>query len=1172
MSISPELAELAQRVGVATGYVDGTGVARVPSVEVLIAVFRALGIAIDRESDAASLLADSEALPAVPVRSTAAAPTTCAAGPQPARTWGVFAPLAGLAASPAERAAPGHIGTLAALDRTVASLGGRIVSTLPLVAGRPDDPSPYSPVTWRFWDPRWVDRSWLRGRLGGDGPGAVDHPLVQSWCADHGDAVRFVRWRSAAARHGWDPSTWSGDVSAWVRTGQGPPERAGIDPHHVAAALVDQFGVTAHLDELGAEMRAGGRALYLDLPVGVRPDSFDVWERPDLYVRGVSIGAPPDRFFPDGQSWGLAPVHPLRAAVSDFDVVRAALDAHMSVAGVLRIDHVMGLHRQFWVPDGAPAGDGTYVAFPADQLWEAVAQHSQRHGCGIVGEDLGTVPDEVRAAMAERAARGLFIAQDEVRHPFRLARTPPSAAVASLNTHDLPPVATWWAEHGDPTVPTATVRDHLLAELAASDADIVLVAEQDLSLDAVRTNLPGTVGDHNWSRRSGLDVADLDRGEARRCLGDVDRWRSTPRGAWPSGAAPFLDEADLRSLRRGVHTHVADRFGVHPVTSAGMVGAAASVWAPHATEVVIAGDFDGWSGTPLRHRALLDSPGDDPGVWEGFVPAAMLGDRYTFRLRTGDGTWIEKSDPLARAAELPPGNASILCEDEPGSGGWSDGEWLASRSVRQGSGTAMSIYEVHLGSWRRGEHGEVLGYAALADRLADHVLDLGFTHVELMPVMEHPFGGSWGYHVTGFFAPTARYGTPAEFAGFVDRLHRRGVGVILDWVPAHFPTDAHGLARFDGWSLYEYGDPREGEHPEWGSLVFDWARPEVRAFLVSSARWWVERYHVDGIRVDAVASMLYRDYAREAGSWIPNVHGGRENLEAVDLLRHLTTELHAAVPGVLVIAEESTSWPGVTHDPAHGGLGFDRKWDLGWMHDTLDYLGRDPVHRGWHHDELTFRPMYSWSERFLLPLSHDEVVHGKGSLLAKMAGDRWQQLANLRLLFGHQAFSPGVPLVFMGGELATPWEWNHDDELPWWLLDHAEHSGVRDWLRAVNRARAAYPALRELDDEAHGFEWIDCSDRERSVVAWQRNALDPAEALVVTANFTPIPRDAYRVGLPADGTWELVLNSDDRLYGGSGYPVVRSVQAQDQPHHGRTRSGEFTLGPLAISLYRGVAP
>ncbi|MFN8052979.1 MAG: 1,4-alpha-glucan branching protein GlgB [Acidimicrobiales bacterium] len=612
-----------------------------------------------------------------------------------------------------------------------------------------------------------------------------------------------------------------------------------------------------------------------------------------------------------------------------------------------------------------------------------------------------------------------------------------------------------------------------------------------------------------------------------------------------------------RAVAATAHAKLADQFGVHPRTAAGMVGASAAVWAPHAQQVAIAGDFDGWTGALLERRHGGD-------VWEGFVPAAMLGDRYKVHVRTPDGEWVHKADPFARASELPPDNASIITADDPAEFGWRDGEWMASRSALQAPGAPMSIYELHLGSWRHHADGRVPTYAEVTPWLVDYVRDMGFTHVELMPILEHPFGGSWGYHVTGYFAPTTRYGTPAEFAAMVDALHRAGIGVVLDWVPAHFPDDAHGLADFDGRPLYEYGDPREGRHPEWGSRVFDWGRPEVRAFLVSSARWWIERYHVDALRVDAVASMLYRDYGRSAGEWIPNRDGGRENLEAVDFVRQLTTEIHSSTPGALIIAEESTAWPGVTAPTGGGGLGFDLKWDLGWMHDVLEYLGRDPVHRSWHQDDLTFRAMYSTSERFVLPLSHDEVVHGKGSLVGKMAGDDWQRRANLRLLFGHQYTVPGVPLVFMGGELAMNEEWNHDSVLPWYLLDHEPHRGVQRWLARLNALLRAHPALAATSSDPSTFEWLDCDDRANSVVSWVRRG--GGEQLVVTANFTPTAHEGYRIPLPDTGRWQLIANSDAPEWGGSGYPTPEWFEAE--PHAARhwSQSTLVTLPPLALTV------
>ena len=1269
---SGALVALATRHGVAADYVDGRGVLRTPSGATIVKILASLGVPIERPADAEALVddpagarapspvviacdgvaelrlgptfADGELLVAgeteradgdgtvrwrtgmasgvhtIQIESASGAlverhvvvgSRRCAPGPQPPRTWGVFAPIVSLRRSDAPDHGAGGLTALGELADAVIDLGGSVIATLPLVALRPDEASPYSPLTRRYWDERWVDPSWVATKLGirgwvdrrptttsalaepehvclttrqalaeilevVGGPAALPDEAA-AWRRAHPDVEEWARWKAAGHVWGWDPRTWSAEVGDAVRSGSWD------DPDEVDFEAFVQWAVTAQLTELGAGLRARDASLYLDLPIGTPANSYDVWEAPHRFAEAMSVGAPPDQFFPDGQNWSLRPLHPGTASAEGHVHLRQCIEAHLAVCGLLRIDHVMGLHRLFWAPDDAEPGEGTYVTYPAEEQWAVLAALSEQYGTGIVGEDLGTVPDEARHAMSAHGARGLFIGQDEVRTPFRLARPVEAAMVASLNTHDLAPLAAWHAEQavaGEPVgaAPLEQVRGHLLGELAISAADIVLVSDQDLSLDDRRFNVPGIVGGQTWRLRSTMTIADLTTadlttaeptrdGKARRVLERVDAWRRTARGEWPEGVAPRLDDNDIATLHNGTHARLADRLGVHPVSAAGVVGAAASVWAPHASEVVVAGDFDGWVGTPLRQRSGPPHA-DHAGVWDGFVPSATLGDRYKFRIRGANGHWVEKSDPFARAAELPPGNASILTADDPAEHDWGDGEWMAQRSERHRPGHPMSIYEVHLGTWRRHPDGRIPTYAEVTPWLIDHVTHMGFTHVELMPVMEHPFGGSWGYHVTGYFAPTSRYGTPAEFAWMIDQLHRAGIGVILDWVPAHFPDDAHGLADFDGQALFEHPDPREGRHPQWGSRIFDWGRPEIRAFLVSSARWWIEHYHADGLRVDAVASMLYRNFGREDGDWVANRYGGQEHLEAVDLVRQLTNEIHSSVPGAVVIAEESTAWPGVTRPTDSGGLGFDLKWDLGWMHDMLEYLARDPIDRRWHQDDLTFRALYANSERFVLPLSHDEVVHGKGSLVRKMAGDDWQRRANLRLLFGHQYTVPGVPLMFMGGELAMNEEWGHETALPWWLLDHAPHRGIKDWVAELNRLLGTQPALSALDDDLAGFEWIDCADSEHSVLGWVRRSLRPAETLAVIANFTPAPLHGYRMGMPAAGRWDVLANSDDVAWGGSGYAVPQWAATEPITHQQWSDSVSLTLPPLGLLILR----
>ena len=611
---------------------------------------------------------------------------------------------------------------------------------------------------------------------------------------------------------------------------------------------------------------------------------------------------------------------------------------------------------------------------------------------------------------------------------------------------------------------------------------------------------------------------------------------------------PFSGD-DAWSLNAGTHISAYEVLGAHRTDA----GVAFRVWAPNARAVQLIGDMNGW--TPTDQHELTPDPS---GVWRGEFDA-QVGQRYKYRITPAEGEPFDKSDPFGFALEEPPRTASIVTSFDYR---WGDGDWMTDRGKRLGHDAPVSIYEVHLGSWRY----EPGGYRALAQQLGDYAVENGFTHIELLPVTEHPFYGSWGYQATGYFAPTARYGSPEDFMAFVDHLHQLGIGVILDWVPSHFPDDAHGLSAFDGTDLYEHADPRLGHHPDWDSCIFNYDRNEVRSFLLSSAHFWIDRYHIDGLRVDAVASMLYLDYSRADGEWIPNVHGGNENLGAVSFLQELNRTLYDRHPDIQVIAEESTAWPGVTRPVDAGGLGFGYKWDMGWMHDTLVYTGRDPVHRGHHHDELTFRSAYRNSENYILPLSHDEVVHGKGSLFDRMPGDAWQRFANLRLLLAYQWATPGKKLIFMGAEFGHLREWHHETELDWDLLGRPEHQGVAALVQRLNEVYRAEPSLHESDHTEAGFEWIIGDDAANSVFAFFRHSPGRAPILAV-ANFTPVVRPDYRIGVPIAGTWVPLIESDDLAFGGSG-------QINDPPHtdpieaHGMPQSLNVTLGPLALSLFR----
>ena len=634
----------------------------------------------------------------------------------------------------------------------------------------------------------------------------------------------------------------------------------------------------------------------------------------------------------------------------------------------------------------------------------------------------------------------------------------------------------------------------------------------------------------------------------------------------PYAFEPTLGELDLHLMGEGRHEELYARLGSHVVEHGGVRGTAFAVWAPSARAVSVVGDFNSWDGRLHAMRSMGPT-----GIWELFLPDIGPGQRYKYEILSADGDLLLKADPYAQETEVPPKTASVVYE--PGYT-WSDqdAEFLARRREAQPLGEPVSIYEVHLGSWRLNslEDNRPLTYAELADELSAYANDLGFTHVELLPVMAHPFTGSWGYQVTGYYAPTPNYGSPDDMRAFVDRLHQRGLGVILDWVPAHFPRDEFALARFDGTALYEHADPRRGSHPDWGTLVFNLGRYEVRNFLISNALFWLREYHVDGIRVDAVASMLYLDYSRREGEWIPNQFGGREDLDAVAFLKELNEVIYSHEPGIISAAEESTAWPGVSRPTYLGGLGFGFKWNMGWMHDTLGYFQQDPIYRRYHHHELTFSLMYAFSENFVLPLSHDEVVHGKGSLYSKMGGnDHWQKLANLRALYAYMWAHPGKKLLFMGGELAQQAEWSHERSLDWHLLERPDHAGIQALVRDLNRLYRSEPALYELDNDPSGFYWLEPNDADNNIVAFARRSAgtdDPERVVVFVANLSPVPRDGYRLGLPRSGRWREALNTDSSYYGGSDVGNLGGVAPEPIPWHGQPFSAQLTLPPLAAVM------
>lgn len=657
-----------------------------------------------------------------------------------------------------------------------------------------------------------------------------------------------------------------------------------------------------------------------------------------------------------------------------------------------------------------------------------------------------------------------------------------------------------------------------------------------------------------------LGIADLKERYRLRLTNAGGTWEIDDPYAFPS----LLTDYDLHLLREGTHQRLWEKLGAHPAIRDGVEGVEFAVWAPSARRVSVVGDFNGWDG---RRHPMRKHEGN--GLWELFIPGLAASQNYKYELLPPVGdVCLLKTDPVAFQVEVPPKTAAQIARLDQYA--WGDAAWLDARKAWNYLEAPISIYELHFGSWRRKveEGGRSLSYLEMARELADYVKDMGYTHIELLPMTEHPFYGSWGYQTVNFFAPTGRYGTPDELRAFVDAMHQSGIGVILDWVPAHFPSDAYGLAEFDGTHLYEHADPRQGRHPEWGTLVFNYGRTEVWNYLVANALFWLDQYHFDGLRVDAVASMLYLDYSRKAGEWVPNRYGGKENLEAVEFLKHLNCVVGEKYPGALTIAEESTSWSGVSRPVYLGGLGFSMKWNMGWMHDILEYFRKDPIYRKYHSNMLTFSMLYAYSENFVLALSHDEVVHGKGSLLDKMPGDHWQKRANLRALLGFMYGHPGKKLNFMGAEIGQWNEWNHDASLDWHLLEYEEHQGIQRWVRDLNRVYRDEPSLHELDFKPEGFQWIDCSDVDRSIYSFVRYAKDRRDFTVFVCNLTPTPHEGYRIGVPEAGPYREILNSDAAIYGGSNMGNGGGVMADPMPWQAFQSSMALTLPPLSVSVFK----
>ena len=1163
------------------------------------------------------------------------APPKAYSGENPAKNWGVFLPLY---AFHTDRDSIGSsFSDLSKIGDWCGEFGGEVVGTLPLLCGffsDPVEPSPYSPATRLFWNELYLDIDRIRDLISCPRAIAIlesedfrrDVQLIQS--SDLIDykrlmtVKRIVLEEFAGSFFASPDSHLRNDFNRFVTQHPNIAEYArfrakleksgtvGSDKENEKYHLFVQWLSFRQMTDLAHRFEDLGYELYLDLPLGVHPAGYDALKGGDLFAQDISVGAPPDSFFPTGQNWGFPPMHPEKVRDAGYEYPISYIRHHLQFADMLRIDHVMGIHRLFWIPAGMSPADGVYVRYHHDEWYAMLCLESHRYKTKIVGEDLGTVPGYVRKAMKRHNFSSLYVLQCELSSDPAAPLNPvPSNAVASFNTHDMPTFSAFWqgldiqdrlkmglldeSQALSETENRRRMKRNLIeylrkqklifsevvdnysllkaciAHLGSSNAKTVMVNIEDLWQELRPQNVPGTSTERpNWRRKTALT---FDEFSVKPEVVDHLKTLESNRKRIPPDTAdnnvkrvrkhPILTQDDIFLFHEGKHFRLHEKMGAVRSVFKGLDGTHFAVWAPNAEKVSVVGDFNGWNEDAHPLRKTIGS-----GIWEGFIPGVGQGQLYKYHIKSRKNDYtVDKADPFGILCEPSPRTASVVWNLEHE---WNDGNWLAERRTINSLDAPMSIYELHIGSWRRipEDDNRPLSYRELAPLLADYVHKMGFTHVEFLPVMEHPFYGSWGYQVTGFYAPTSRYGTPQDFMYLIDYLHQRGIGVILDWVPSHYPIDQHGLRFFDGSHLFEHEDPRRGIHPDWGSSIFNLERPEVHSFLISNALFWLDKYHIDGLRVDAVASMLYLDYSRKAGQWIPNKYGGRENLAAIDFLRHLNEAIYSYYPDVQVIAEESTSWDKVSHPTTHGGLGFGMKWDMGWMHDTLSFMSESVEGSDSRHDKLTFRQLYALSENFVLPLSHDEVVYGKGSLLNKMPGSTSQKFARLKLLFGYQYAQNGKKLLFMGGEFGQQREWNHDVSLDWHLLDDPLHAGLQRWVSDLNRFYKTTPAMYTNDFSNAGFEWIDCEDYENGVLSLMRIGKDPGDVVIVVINLSSSPRDNYRVGCPADRTWRMTLNSNAERYGGTDSTEPGPITPDQTPWQYRPYSISLTLPPLSVQF------
>ncbi len=1161
-----------------------------------------------------------------------------------AKSFGLFTPIYALHSQ--HSIGCGDLTDFKKLISWTAQQRGKFVSTTPLHAAFLDEPcefSPYSPVSRLFWNELFLDITAIPEFEGEILPDAVKALNASQWVEyqkiialkrhvlermcqkfsttpgrreafenylkKHPEAKDYSAFRAACELHKQPWIKWS----EAQRQGNLPTDIVNDKNYHYH--LYVQWQIQEQLENVVKHAKAISTFLYLDTPLGVHPHGYDTWRFQQDFPQGATAGAPPDGGFPLGQNWGIAPLHPSSIRRSHYQYFIQCLKTIMPQHDLLRLDHVMSLHRLYWIPENCQPHEGVYVHYPAEELYAILSLESHHHQVGLIGENLGTVPSYVNQMMRAHHIDPMYVLQYELDSNHPITKKMSKNCIASLNTHDMPPFAAYLQgldiqqriEVGvlDPsakkteltqrqdrlkilmtTISSSATRSqnsiqeivfNTLTFLAAEKAQYLLINLEDLWLETTPQNIPSLPADksRNWQHKNRYAIEEFEKNRhITRLLSSIAEARTLTKVPKKTKTARTLPEAkptvnhtvslitadDLYLFNEGNHFRLYEKLGAHPIIYQGQAGVYFAVWAPNAQQVSVIGDFNGWN----RHSHIL-KPRESSGIWEGFIPELKTGTVYKYFIRSHHLNYqVEKADPFGFYHEIPPKTASIV---NALNYEWQDANWMQHRA--QSLDKPMAVYELHLGSWRRlpEENNRFLTYREIAPYLAEYVNKMGYTHVEFMPLMEHPFYDSWGYQITGYFAPTSRYGTPEDFMYLVDYLHQHEIGVILDWVPSHFPYDQHGLAYFDGTSLFEHADPRQGFHPDWTSAIFNYGRNEVRAFLISSALFWLDKYHIDGLRVDAVASMLYLDYSRKAGQWLPNAYGGRENLDAIHFLQRLNQAIYQHYPAVQTIAEESTAWGGVSKPTYIGGLGFGLKWDMGWMHDTLNYLAHDAIHRSYHHNEMTFRMIYAFTENFMLPLSHDEVVHGKSSLLGKMPGTDWDKFANVRLLLGYMYAQSGKKIIFMGNDIGVWNEWNCNQSLDWHLLAYAPHQGLQKWVQKLNHLYKNEPALHSLDCDPKGFEWIDGSDKDHSVLSFLRKASDK-DVILVILNATPMCWQNHRIGVPFRGKWLQIANSDDNEYGGSGNGKQEFIMTEDMPFHFRPFSLNLNLPPLGVVFFK----